>query len=686
MRRLLTSTAALFLAATGCGDPSAKRPLRVGYHANPPYLFRGDDGTPRGVVVDVLNAAAARRGESLVWTFSPEGPDESLRRGSIDLWPFTVATPERRTRYFVSESWLTTRALIVSRRGVPLPADLAGMRLGVPHSSFFRQLASSRYPEAIVATSSSRERMFEAFCAGTHDALLIDERALSTLLLDRTYCTGLALRANAVPGSDQELALTGDRRQRRRIESLRAGIDDLAHAGLIRPIFQRWSAGAWSPETELLSNLEETRRRGYALGLLAIFFAAAFAALGLLAWRLRRARAEAERAAAARSHFLANLSHEIRTPINGVLGLTELLQQTRMDPVQRDLAASIQLCGRNILALVSDILDLSKLDAARMELEVIDFDLTETARTLSAAFTPAAHAKGLQLHIHPVPADCRWLRGDPVRITQILMNFTANAVKFTASGSVDVRVRRLDHRLRFEVSDTGIGIDEPTRLRLFQPFTQADASTTRKFGGTGLGLAIARRIVECMGGEIGVESTPASGSTFWCVLPVAPGEPYVEPATPHHETRPLQVLVAEDNKVNQAVAAGLLKQLGHAARIADNGEIALDLFARERFDAVLMDCQMPVLDGYQATRRIRQMDHGRAVPIIALTAHALASDRHRCLAAGMNDYLAKPVTLEQLRGALSRAALLAPVAAAENTKRALFERPLAPINPQSAES
>lgn len=664
----------------------------MGYHANPPYLFRGDDGTPRGVVADVLNAAAARRGETLVWTFSPEGPDESLRRGSIDLWPFTVATPERRARYFVSESWLTTRALIVSRRGVPLPADLAGMRLGVPHSSFFRQLASSRYPSAVIETSASRERMFEEFCAGTHDALLIDERALSTLLLDRTYCTGLALRTNPVPGSAQELALTGDRTQRRRIESLRAGIDDLAHAGLIQPIFQRWSAGAWSPETELLSNLEETRRRGYALGLLAVFFAAAFAALGLLAWRLRRAHAEAERAAAARSHFLANLSHEIRTPINGVLGLTELLQQTRMDAVQRDLAASIQLCGRNILALVSDILDLSKLDAARMELEVIDFDLTETARTLSAAFVPAAHAKGLELHIHPVPADCRWLRGDPVRITQILMNFTANAVKFTASGSVDVRVRRLDHRIRLEVSDTGIGIDEPTRLRLFQPFAQADASTTRKFGGTGLGLAIARRIVECMGGEIGVDSTPGVGSTFWCVLPVASGEPYVEPAgerepaARHPETRPLHVLIAEDNKVNQAVAAGLLKQLGHTSRIAENGEIALELFARERFDAVLMDCQMPVLDGYQATRRLRQMDHGRAVPIIALTAHALESDRRRCLAAGMDDYLAKPVTLDQLRGALSRAALLAPVPTPENTKRALFERPLAPINPQSAES
>lgn len=664
----------------------------MGYHANPPYLFRGDDGTPRGVVADVLNAAAARRGETLVWTFSPEGPDESLRRGSIDLWPFTVATPERRARYFVSESWLTTRALIVSRRGVPLPADLAGMRLGVPHSSFFRQLASSRYPAAIVATASSRERMFEEFCAGAHDALLIDERAMSTLLLDRTYCTGLALRANPVPGSAQEVALTGNRAQRRRIESLRAGIDDLAHAGLIQPIFQRWSAGAWSPETELLSNLEATRRRGYALGLLAVFFAAAFAALGLLAWRLRRARAEAERAAAARSHFLANLSHEIRTPINGVLGLTELLQQTRMDAVQRDLAASIQLCGRNILALVSDILDLSKLDAARMELEVIDFDLTETARTLSAAFTPAAHAKRLELHIHPVPADCRWLRGDPVRITQILMNFTANAVKFTASGSVDVRVRRLDHRIRLEVSDTGIGIDESTRLRLFQPFVQADASTTRKFGGTGLGLAIARRIVECMGGEIGVDSTPGVGSTFWCVLPVASGEPYVEPAgerepaARHPETRPLHVLIAEDNKVNQAVAAGLLKQLGHTSRIAENGEIALELFARERFDAVLMDCQMPVLDGYQATRRLRQMDHGRAVPIIALTAHALESDRRRCLAAGMDDYLAKPVTLDQLRGALSRAALLAPVPTPENTKRALFERPLAPINPQSAES
>ncbi len=396
--------------------------------------------------------------------------------------------------------------------------------------------------------------------------------------------------------------------------------------------------------TELLSELEERVRERTA--------------------EFEVAKTRAEEASRTKSAFLANMSHEVRTPLNGVIGMLTMLLDHSLDAEQRRRACIALDSAESLLSVLNDVLDLSKIEAGHLEIQRLPFRMDNLIETALLPYRTTAESKGLLFQVSVDAKSRDTFYGDPARLRQVLANLAGNAVKFTRKGSLSVLVHGLEiddrsRAIHVQIRDTGIGIPKDAQLKLFRPFQQADSTTTRKFGGTGLGLAICRELIQRMGGVIGFESAEGLGSTFWfrVVLDLAPESLPAQPAQPTAAAVARNrgcVLIVEDNSVNQLVAQRLVEKAGFSATVVDSGRLALDLVAKSNFDAILMDCQMPEMDGYQTTAAIRQMKTGSRIPIIAMTAHAMTGDRERCLASGMDDYITKPVRESELHELLGR--------------------------------
>ncbi|MBM3734380.1 MAG: response regulator [Acidobacteria bacterium] len=639
------------------------RAYTIGFNSAPPYLHKMADGKPEGLTYDIIQEAATRRGMKLRWIEYNGPPDTAILDRTVDLWPMMAISDDRRKRFHISGRWLHTYygLLSLEQRRIAEPGDTRGKIVGHVDAPRTIALAKETFRGANRVVLETRDQVVEEVCNGTIDAGFLETRVVEPALLARPKaCEGVALRMAVVNGADFPSGVAASSREAAlAADAIREEVVAMARAGVLGRIFARWNLSS-SADTAIIYDLIEAQNRSKQLRWFAAALCLVLAAMVLLYRKTQEARRAAERANAAKSEFLANMSHELRTPLNGIVGLTAMLTDSPIPADHQETVRDLADCSEALLAVINDILDFSKIEAGKLVVEHAPFDLHEAVRAASSTLSLRARQKGIGLTSAVDPTVPRWVTGDAARFRQLILNLLSNAVKFTPSGGVTLHVG-LDPAgmIYVTVKDTGIGVDPAAMPQLFSAFTQADSSTARRFGGSGLGLAICKRVVETIGGAIGAHSEPGKGSTFWFRVPMpaasgpAPGSALAIAQDPVAAGR---ILLAEDNAVNRKVVDHLLRRAGYEVDTVVDGQEAFDAAKSGRYRAILMDCQMPGVDGYQATAMIREWETANCrprVPVIALTAHAFQGDRERCLDAGMDDYLSKPVQPQVLARTLA---------------------------------